>query len=244
MNTQPKSSRVLRMTSLCCTNEVCAVDWSDSVSCYLSLSLKHTVGNCPAWAVNCNFTSVMIPDVCLSVCQVYRKEQEEEMKVKMATDPRMKRYRRWMRNEGPGRLTFIDDWRPAAVCVTPPPQCRRTRTHTHCAVWRGSWTETWTLPVYTMRHILLVIRPQKDEPEWMNWAEEADFWAIFYIMLFFSFFKPTRFVSFKKLEWLTWIFFCDFIFKAICSLLLVKMDEWMSFGAWVFVKWFSVGSVT
>lgn len=41
--------------------------------------------------------------------QVYRKEQEEEMKVKMATDPRMKRYRRWMRNEGPGRLTFIDD---------------------------------------------------------------------------------------------------------------------------------------
>ncbi|TKS84037.1 DnaJ -like protein subfamily C member 25 [Collichthys lucidus] len=42
--------------------------------------------------------------------EVYRKEQEEEMKVKMATDPRMKRYRRWwMRNEGPGRLTFIDD---------------------------------------------------------------------------------------------------------------------------------------
>ncbi|XP_068608753.1 dnaJ homolog subfamily C member 25 [Brachionichthys hirsutus] len=41
--------------------------------------------------------------------KVYRKEQEEEMKVKMATDPRMKRYRRWMRNEGPGRLTFIDD---------------------------------------------------------------------------------------------------------------------------------------
>uniref|UniRef100_A0A7N8Y2M0 DnaJ homolog subfamily C member 25 n=1 Tax=Mastacembelus armatus TaxID=205130 RepID=A0A7N8Y2M0_9TELE len=36
-------------------------------------------------------------------------QQEEEMKVKMATDPRMKRYRRWMKNEGPGRLTFIDD---------------------------------------------------------------------------------------------------------------------------------------
>uniref|UniRef100_H3CBS8 DnaJ homolog subfamily C member 25 n=1 Tax=Tetraodon nigroviridis TaxID=99883 RepID=H3CBS8_TETNG len=41
--------------------------------------------------------------------EVYRKDQEEEMKVKMATDSRMKRYRRWMRNEGPGRLTFADD---------------------------------------------------------------------------------------------------------------------------------------
>ncbi|XP_075885447.1 dnaJ homolog subfamily C member 25 [Nelusetta ayraudi] len=41
--------------------------------------------------------------------ELYRKEQEEEMKVKMATDPRMKRYRRWMRNEGPGRLTFSDE---------------------------------------------------------------------------------------------------------------------------------------
>lgn len=41
--------------------------------------------------------------------EVYRREQEEEMKVRMATDPRMKRYRRWMRNEGPGRLTFADD---------------------------------------------------------------------------------------------------------------------------------------
>uniref|UniRef100_A0A3P8ULL4 DnaJ homolog subfamily C member 25 n=1 Tax=Cynoglossus semilaevis TaxID=244447 RepID=A0A3P8ULL4_CYNSE len=41
--------------------------------------------------------------------ETYRKEQEEEMKIKMATDPRMKRYRRWMRNEGPGRLTFVDD---------------------------------------------------------------------------------------------------------------------------------------
>uniref|UniRef100_G3Q2R6 DnaJ homolog subfamily C member 25 n=1 Tax=Gasterosteus aculeatus aculeatus TaxID=481459 RepID=G3Q2R6_GASAC len=41
--------------------------------------------------------------------ELHRKEQEEEMKVKMATDPRMKRYRRWMKNEGPGRLTFADD---------------------------------------------------------------------------------------------------------------------------------------
>ncbi|KAJ0057641.1 hypothetical protein NL108_011579 [Boleophthalmus pectinirostris] len=41
--------------------------------------------------------------------EVYRREQDEELKVRMATDPRMKRYRRWMRNEGPGRLTFSDD---------------------------------------------------------------------------------------------------------------------------------------
>lgn len=43
------------------------------------------------------------------VVQVYRKEREEEMKLKMATDSKMKRYRRWMKNEGPGRLTFADD---------------------------------------------------------------------------------------------------------------------------------------
>ncbi|XP_062410376.1 dnaJ homolog subfamily C member 25 [Sardina pilchardus] len=41
--------------------------------------------------------------------EVYKQEQEEEMKVKMAQDSRWKRYRRWMKNEGPGRLTFIDD---------------------------------------------------------------------------------------------------------------------------------------
>ncbi|XP_042158706.1 dnaJ homolog subfamily C member 25 [Oncorhynchus tshawytscha] len=41
--------------------------------------------------------------------EVYKEEQEEEMKTKMALDPRWKRYRRWMKNEGPGRLTFIDD---------------------------------------------------------------------------------------------------------------------------------------
>ncbi|PKU44331.1 hypothetical protein llap_5351 [Limosa lapponica baueri] len=40
---------------------------------------------------------------------VYKREQEEELKKKMAMDPRWKRYRRWMKNEGPGRLTFIDD---------------------------------------------------------------------------------------------------------------------------------------
>ncbi|XP_061488121.1 dnaJ homolog subfamily C member 25 [Rhineura floridana] len=41
--------------------------------------------------------------------ELYKLEQEEELKKKMAMDPRWKRYRRWMRNEGPGRLTFIDD---------------------------------------------------------------------------------------------------------------------------------------
>ncbi|XP_016393584.1 dnaJ homolog subfamily C member 25-like isoform X2 [Sinocyclocheilus rhinocerous] len=41
--------------------------------------------------------------------EAYREEQEEEMKMKMATDPRWKRYRRWMKSEGPGRITFADD---------------------------------------------------------------------------------------------------------------------------------------
>ncbi|XP_007537778.2 dnaJ homolog subfamily C member 25 [Erinaceus europaeus] len=41
--------------------------------------------------------------------EVYKQEQEEELKKKLADDPRWKRYRRWMKNEGPGRLTFVDD---------------------------------------------------------------------------------------------------------------------------------------
>ncbi|GCB80331.1 hypothetical protein scyTo_0016165, partial [Scyliorhinus torazame] len=41
--------------------------------------------------------------------EVYKVEQEEELKKKVASDPRWKRYRRWMKNEGPGRLTFVDD---------------------------------------------------------------------------------------------------------------------------------------
>uniref|UniRef100_A0A4W3ILF2 DnaJ homolog subfamily C member 25 n=1 Tax=Callorhinchus milii TaxID=7868 RepID=A0A4W3ILF2_CALMI len=41
--------------------------------------------------------------------EVYKQEQEEELKKKVALDPRWKRYRRWMKTEGPGRLTFIDD---------------------------------------------------------------------------------------------------------------------------------------
>ncbi|KAK3527155.1 hypothetical protein QTP86_014581 [Hemibagrus guttatus] len=32
--------------------------------------------------------------------EVYREEQEDEMKMKMATDPRWKRYRRWMKSNG------------------------------------------------------------------------------------------------------------------------------------------------
>ncbi|CAO2580928.1 DnaJ homolog subfamily C member 25 [Lemmus lemmus] len=41
--------------------------------------------------------------------EVYKQEQDEELKKKLANDPRWKRYRRWMKNEGPGRLTFVDD---------------------------------------------------------------------------------------------------------------------------------------
>ncbi|VTJ80178.1 dnaJ homolog subfamily C member 25 isoform X2 [Marmota monax] len=41
--------------------------------------------------------------------EIYKQEQEEELKKKLANDPRWKRYRRWMKNEGPGRLTFVDD---------------------------------------------------------------------------------------------------------------------------------------
>lgn len=53
---------------------------------------------------------VILVSVCaISVFQVYKQEQEEELKKKLANDPRWKRYRRWMKNEGPGRLTFVDD---------------------------------------------------------------------------------------------------------------------------------------
>ncbi|XP_060156610.1 dnaJ homolog subfamily C member 25 isoform X2 [Globicephala melas] len=41
--------------------------------------------------------------------EVYKQEQEEELKKRLANDPRWKRYRRWMKNEGPGRLMFVDD---------------------------------------------------------------------------------------------------------------------------------------
>ncbi|XP_072454192.1 dnaJ homolog subfamily C member 25 [Notamacropus eugenii] len=41
--------------------------------------------------------------------EAYKQEQEEELKKKKANDSRWKRYRRWMKNEGPGRLTFVDD---------------------------------------------------------------------------------------------------------------------------------------
>nr|XP_002132082.1 dnaJ homolog subfamily C member 25 [Ciona intestinalis] len=44
-----------------------------------------------------------------SNAKVYIHEKQEEAKAKMANDPRMKRYRRWMNKGGPGRLTFDDD---------------------------------------------------------------------------------------------------------------------------------------
>jgi len=39
----------------------------------------------------------------------YIDEKTEEAKIKMAEDPKMKRYRRWMNKGGPGRITFEDD---------------------------------------------------------------------------------------------------------------------------------------
>lgn len=38
----------------------------------------------------------------------WKQEQEEEMKKKLAENPRYKAYRRYMKNHGPGRLTFED----------------------------------------------------------------------------------------------------------------------------------------
>lgn len=40
--------------------------------------------------------------------EVWKLEQEEEMKKKMADNPRYKAYRRYMKNHGPGRMTFED----------------------------------------------------------------------------------------------------------------------------------------
>jgi len=37
------------------------------------------------------------------------EEKAEEAKAKMAEDPKMKRYRRWMNKGGPGRITFEED---------------------------------------------------------------------------------------------------------------------------------------
>ncbi|XP_004518855.1 dnaJ homolog subfamily C member 25 homolog [Ceratitis capitata] len=40
--------------------------------------------------------------------EVWHEEQEEEMKKKLAENPRYKSYRRYMKNHGPGRMTFED----------------------------------------------------------------------------------------------------------------------------------------
>lgn len=40
--------------------------------------------------------------------EVWKLEQEEEMKKKLAENPRYKAYRRYMKNHGPGRITFED----------------------------------------------------------------------------------------------------------------------------------------
>lgn len=105
--------------------------WKDNTSMVVNTHYNHCIKpsgcSCNHWILT---FSVWLFLICVS--QVYRKEQEEEMKIKMATDPRMKRYRRWMKNEGPGRLTFIDDWwphalfrtyTPASVPIHTPPCC-------------------------------------------------------------------------------------------------------------------------
>jgi len=38
----------------------------------------------------------------------WKAEQDEEMKKKLAENPRYKAYRRYMKNHGPGRITFED----------------------------------------------------------------------------------------------------------------------------------------
>lgn len=116
--------------------------------------------------------------------QVYRKQQEEEMKVKMATDPRMKRYRRWMRNEGPGRLMFIDDWQPRSLFATYTPASVPTGTdNTDCAVWRNTCTERLIMPVYIDRDIFIAVSTQK----------AYDFWGFFFFFCIMQIF----FLSFQ-----------------------------------------------
>ena len=38
----------------------------------------------------------------------WKREQEEEMRIKMAQSGRYKQYRRYMKNHGPDRMTFDD----------------------------------------------------------------------------------------------------------------------------------------
>ena len=38
----------------------------------------------------------------------YKKEKEEEQKLAMANNAKLKKYRRWMKNHGAGRMTFED----------------------------------------------------------------------------------------------------------------------------------------
>lgn len=40
--------------------------------------------------------------------KIWKTEQEEEMKLSLADNPRYKQYRRYMKNHGPGRMTFED----------------------------------------------------------------------------------------------------------------------------------------
>lgn len=139
-----------RTTLMSCRNRSCHTPGRQAASAVICYRKPWAdCLQCTAWdaVVNCQ----ICPWQCkhsLFVFQMYRKEQEEEMKIKMATDPRMKRYRRWMKNEGPGRLTFIDDWLLHAQCVAHIPASVPTKPdNTRHGVWRDTCTEWSTMPV-------------------------------------------------------------------------------------------------
>jgi len=44
---------------------------------------------------------------CINL-KVWQKEKEEEMKKQLAESAKYKAYRRYMKNHGPGRMTFED----------------------------------------------------------------------------------------------------------------------------------------
>ena len=59
-------------------------------------------GRCPTLKNSCSFT--------FFVLQIWKQQQEDEMKAKLAADPRYKRYRRYMKKGGPGQMTFGPEW--------------------------------------------------------------------------------------------------------------------------------------
>lgn len=126
---------------------------------------------------------------CVCVCgfQTHKKEQEEEMKVKMATDPRMKRYRRWMRNEGPGRLTFIDDWRAErSICKIH--TCLSAIVHGQhalCCVETDLYRKIYYVCLYSERYFH---SDQASSSIWLKWNKLWELWGDRFLSVFFFFF--------------------------------------------------------